>query len=317
VKNKPLAVIDIGTNTFRLLIAEVHKRKNYFIKEIHSERIITRLGEGVTKNRLIKKEAMKRGITALKKFNMLISQHRAQKVSAVATSALRKARNSSEFIKRIQETTGLKVKIISGRDEAKKTFSGMLAGITPPGTGLMVDIGGGSTELIFSIKDKPVLFHSLNLGVVYLADKYMKHDPPQEKDLREMVFEISKVIQSKSKPFTRLFSSDTVFIGTAGTITALAAIIQGLNTYVHNKIHKSKITIGEIQKIFSDFSSMTMKERAKLLPFEPSRFDIIVPGTLILLLLMKTFGLKKVMVSDYGLREGILLDLYRKIENKK
>jgi exopolyphosphatase/guanosine-5'-triphosphate,3'-diphosphate pyrophosphatase len=316
VKSKTLAAIDIGTNTFRLLIAEVqpkvYKKNDYNIKEIYSERIITRLGQGILEKQLFKKEAIDRSIDVLKKFSDTISRHHVHKTSAVATSALREAKNKGKFLRIAKETTGLEIKIISGREEAKKTFLGMLIGITMPETALMVDIGGGSTELIFTKSRKPLLVYSLNLGVVYLADKHMKKDPPLMKDLNQMGNEISQKIMLIVKLFAKLFSKNTVFIGTAGTVTALAAITQNLTKYEHSKIHNSKITIEKVRDIFSNISTITAKERAKYYALEPARLDIIVPGILILLKLMETFGFKEVIVSDYGLREGIILDLYRK-----
>lgn len=319
MKTKPLAAIDIGTNTFRLLIAkvkpEVHKN-NYNIKEIYSERIITRLGQGISESGSIKKGAITRSIIVLKKFSDIISHHHVYKTSAVATGALRDAKNSDEFLKKVKETTGLEIEIISGEEEAKKTASGMPIGITPPKTALMVDIGGGSTELIFTRLRKPLLAHSLNLGVVYLADRYMKNDPPLNKDLNKMGNKISQKIMPVAKSFTKLFSKDTAFIGTAGTVTTLAAITQHLAKFDHSKIHNSKIPLEKVRGIFSVISTITAKERIKYHPFEPARLDIIVPGTLILLKLMEAFGFKEIIVSNYGLREGVLLDLYEKIIQK-
>ena len=321
MKNKPLAAIDIGTNTFRLLIAKVlrdaHKKNNYNINEICSERIITRIGEGIHESGLIKKEAITKGITALKKFSDTISRHNVYKISVIATSALREAKNRDEFLKKAKEATGLDIEIISGEEEARKTSLGMLLGITIPKTALMADIGGGSTELIFIGQRKPELVHSLNLGVVYLADKYMKNDPPLKKDLGQMDRHISKEIGTIVRPYLKLKTQNlklkTVFVGTAGTVTTLSAISQHLTKFEHNQIHNSKLTIEEIRNIFSKISTITAKERVKYHPFEPERLDIIVPGTIILLKILETFGFREVIVSNYGLREGILLDLYEKM----
>lgn len=320
MKSKLLAAIDIGTNTFRLLIADIrHNRKtnNYDIEKICSERIITRLGEGISESGLIKKKAITRSIVVLRKFSDLISHYHVYKTSAIATSALRDAKNNYEFLKKVKETTGFQIEIISGDEEAKKTTLGVMAGLKPPKTALVLDIGGGSTELIFTQRKKPLLTKSINLGVVHLANKYMKNDPPLKKDLNQMDKKINQKIMSIVKPFKKLFSEDTVFIGTAGTVTALAAITQHLTKFEHSKIHNTKLTIEKIKNIFSDISTITAKERMKYLPFEPARLDIIVPGTLILLTLMKVFGLKEVIVSNYGLREGILIDLYNKVGSKE
>ena len=313
MKIEPLAAIDIGTNTFRLLIAKVlynPKINKYKIKEIYSERIITRLGQGISENGLIKKSAIHRGLSALKKFHDVISHYNVYETSAIATSALRDAKNKDEFLCNAKEKIGLEIKIISGREEAKMTFAGMLTGITAPESVLMVDIGGGSTELIFARQRKPVVAHSLKLGVVYLADRYMKSDPPLKKDLNQMDDIISMKIMSKVRTFAKLLSKDTALVGTAGTITTLATMVQHLKKFDHSKVHNFKLGIKKIKNIFSDISIVTAGERVKYHPFEPERLDIIVPGTFILLKLMETFGFKTVIVSNYGLREGILLDLY-------
>jgi exopolyphosphatase/guanosine-5'-triphosphate,3'-diphosphate pyrophosphatase len=319
VLNKPLAAIDIGTNTFRLLIAKVQfdpKTNSYNIKEIHSERIITRLGRGFSENDLIKEEAIRKGISVLKEFSKIITHHKVYKTVAVATGVLRDAKNSDEFIRKVKEKTGLEIKIISAKEEAEKTALGILIGLNPPESALMVDIGGGSTELIFARDGKPSLVRSLNLGVVYLADKHMKSDPPEDKELTQMAEEISKEIDLEVRRFKKLFSENTVFIGTAGTVTTLAAMSQNLKRFEHRKIHNTRLNIEKINEIFSIISSIPAKERVKYHPFEPSRLDIIVPGTLILLKLMYAFGFKEVIVSNYGLREGVLLDLYRELRDE-
>ncbi len=315
MENQKLAAIDIGTNTFRLLIGEVERdpvRKNYSIKEVCSKRIITRLGNGITDNGIIKEQAVARSIKALKQFSRIISRHRVNKTSAVATSALREAKNSKDFLDKARDAAGLDIKVISGRQEAKLTASGMLIDMTPPKSALMLDIGGGSTELIFMKGKKPLAIHSLDLGVVYLAGKYMISDPPLPEDLGRMKEEISKKITASIKSFKKLFSRDTVFIGTAGTVTALAAMSQNLKRFNHNKVHKFILTLDNVRKIFSTISRLSSEERAKHIPFELARLDIIVPGTLILLQIMESFGFEEITVSNYGLQEGVLIDLYNK-----
>jgi exopolyphosphatase/guanosine-5'-triphosphate,3'-diphosphate pyrophosphatase len=320
-----LAAIDIGTNTFRLLIAKIHFNpgdNKYSIKEIYSERVITRLGEGIHEKKLLKKEAIDRSIQSLKKFSNVISRYNVHKTAAIATSALREAVNGTEFIEKVLKETGLDIKIISGEEEAIMTTSGMLMDLTIPESALMIDIGGGSTELIFLKNNNtnlspgylahPVLIRSLNLGVVYLADRYMKNDPPTKHDLSMMGTDILQGISSVAESFTKYFSAGTAFIGTAGTITTLAAIAQGLTEFEHDKIHNFKLSRDQVENIFSTISVLTSKERAKYIPFEPARLDIIVPGTLILLKLMEIFGFKVLTVSNYGLREGILLDLFKR-----
>lgn len=314
-----LAAIDIGTNTFRLLIAEARKVRgnNYTIREIFSERIVTRLGEGIAETGLLKKTAILRSISALKKFRRIICRHHVYRTCAAATSALRDAKNKSTFLKKAEKDTGFKIEIISGKEEAKKTSSGMLAGVNPAGTALMIDIGGGSTELIFIKNKKILLVKSLNLGVVYLAEKHMKNDPLLKEDLSRMSREIIRKINPIIKPFAKLSSGKTVLIGTAGTVTTLAAIAKRLTRFDKSKIHNSKITLEKIRRIFYDISTVSAKERIRYHTFDPTRLDIIVPGTLIVIKLMESLGFKEIIVSNYGLREGIIIDLYNKVKNEK
>ncbi|MBI4681507.1 MAG: hypothetical protein HY757_00150 [Nitrospirae bacterium] len=148
MKNQKLAAIDIGTNTFRLLIAEIHPdstQGNFSFKELCSKRIITRLGDGIAHDGSINKQSVMRSIKALKQISRVISRHRVDKISAVATSALREAKNSRDFLDKARDAAGLDIKVISGRQEAKLTASGMLIDMPPPKSALMVDIGGGST----------------------------------------------------------------------------------------------------------------------------------------------------------------------------
>ncbi len=314
MKNRKLAAIDIGTNTFRLLIAEVchHPLQNtYSINEIHSERVITRLGEGIHDGRNLSREAMDRSIKALRKFCQAIAFKDVYKVSAIATSALREAENSDYFLGEVKKVTELPIEIISGQREAEVTAAGMFLDMTVPEKAFMIDIGGGSTELIYAIKGSPERVRSLNTGVVHLAGKYMSSDPPDRENLDRMEQEILRSIHGSYQSFRDYFSNDTVMIGTAGTVTSLAAMSQNLREFDHRKIHNFLLPIHAVKNIFTTISSLSSKERAEHIPFELSRLDIIVPGTLILSTLMETFGFAEIRVSNYGLREGILIELFK------
>jgi exopolyphosphatase/guanosine-5'-triphosphate,3'-diphosphate pyrophosphatase len=313
MKTRPLATIDIGTNTLRLLIAEIgynSGKKNYTIHEVYSERVITRLGEGLPEGGLMRDEAITRSLAVLQKFSETLSHYGVGKTAVVATSALREAKNSTRFLQQAKESSGLDINIISGEEEAKKTAAGMMIDLCLPQTAFMVDIGGGSTELIFSRQRQPLLVQSLNVGVVYLTERYMKQDPPAQEDLKLMGNEISLKIKTLAGLFKKLLTNSTAFIGTAGTVTALSAITQKLTRFEHKKIHNTKITKEQVKDIFSKISHITSRERAQYLPFEPQRLDIIVPGTFILLTLMEEFGFQELIVSNFGLREGILIELY-------
>lgn len=320
MQDKPLAAIDLGTNTFRLLVAAVNfdsANQRYSLKELHSERIITRLGEGLSKKPVLKRDAIERGLSALIKFKDVLSRFDVCEMRAVATSALRKAENSKEFLRKAKEASGIGIKIISGREEARITASGMMIDIPVPETALMLDIGGGSTELIFAMNGKPLMVKSVDLGVVYLAGKYMKKDPPSKTEIQRMDEEISSVITRAAGPFRRMIRENSSLIGTAGTVTSLAAIAGKLKMFEHKKIHGKKLTRETVSRICSDISFISSHKRAGFIPFEPARLDIIVPGTRILLKLMDTFGFRGLTVSNYGLREGILAELYRRLQDEE
>lgn len=307
MKSRRLAGIDIGTNTFRLLIAEVDDKG---INELCSERIITRLGEGVSVTGLLKEEAVERGLNALKEFRNIIAAHKVESVEAAATSAFRVAKNSGDFIKRAIDETGVDIKILSEDEEARKTFRGMKMGIEIPDSSLMIDIGGGSTEFILSKNGKAIFIRSLKLGVVYLADKYMNSNPPADDEKKQMRNEVLQALASLETQFTKA----KALIGTAGSITTIAAMAKGLTRFARSKVHNTRISFEAVRDIFTAISGSARKERAELYPvLDSSRQDIIVPGAMVLLEVMKKFGFKEILVSDNGLREGILLDLYDKI----
>ena len=307
MRSRRLAGIDIGTNTFRLLIAEVTANN---LHELYSGRIITRLGEGVSVTGLLKEEAIERGLKALKEFINIIYEHKVESVAAVATSAFRVAKNSGDFVKRAKDEIGIDINIISEEEEARKTFRGMKMGIEVPESALMVDIGGGSTEFIFSENGEASFIRSLKLGVVYLADMYMKSDPPTDDGKKQMHDAVLQALNSLEPRF----SEAKALIGTAGSITTISAMSKRLPGFERSKIHNTTIPLDSVKDIFTAISYSTRKERAELYPaLDPSRLDIIVPGAMILLDIMMKFGFKEITVSDNGLREGILLDLYDKI----
>jgi len=313
MKSKTLAAIDIGTNTFKLLIAEISKDG---LKEVYSERIITRLGSGVSINNTLNEVAMENGLAALSKFRSVISNFQIDAISAVGTSALREAINSDLFLTKAKIQAGFDIRIISEKEEAIMTSIGMLMDLSTSETYLLIDIGGGSTEFIFIKAGTIISTHSLCLGVMYYADKYMKHDPLHQTDITSMNRNIVEAVENV-KLVKKEFSGASVLVGTGGTVTTLSAIAQGLEYFNRDKIHNYHLSLDKVGGVSSDISYVSSVERAGKYPIlEPSRLDIIVPGTLILKTIMVTFGFKEVIVSDNGLRKGLLIDLYRRLPER-
>lgn len=313
MKPKVLAGIDIGTNTFRLLIAEAYENS---LKPICSERILTRLGEGVSINNMLKPEAIKRSIDALKVFRDKIADHKIEGIAAIGTSVLREAQNRDIFLTAAMLEAGIEIKIATESEEADFSSSGMMMDIEVPESALLIDIGGGSTEFILTSKGKQVYFKSINLGAVYLHDMHIKSDPPSAEEIFMMESEISRKLDLVAAPMNKHISARTSLIGTAGTITSLSAMYQNLCEFRHDRIHSSKIPLQDIKNIYSKLSKASRIKRIGLYPvLESSRSDIIQPGTAILLKIMNTFSFNEITVSNYGLREGIILDLYSRISH--
>lgn len=303
-----LAGIDIGTNTLRLLIAETGSAT---LQEIYSDRRITRLGEQLDLTNELSAIPRERSLKALADFAFKIKRYPVNQISAVGTSALRNAANATEFIRDVFEQTGLSINVISGREEARLTLLGVSRALSTISleSAIVIDIGGGSTEIVSgNLRAQPVDI-SLPLGAVYLTDRFILNDPPTEEEmglLREFVRaelrNVSFDIDARNR--------GSVLAGTAGTITTLAAMDQKLPEYLPEKINGSVLTLGSVEQMIAKLSGTALKRRREIPGLEPGREDIILAGAIITQEIMKRFGFTELRVSDWGLREGILFDLY-------
>ncbi len=305
-----LASIDIGTNTIRLLIGEVGGDGR--VRDALLKREITRLGGGFDGEKL-HSEAKQRTLTALKSFAAILAEAGVKNVRAAATSIVREARDGLTFLEEVKVQTGIAVEVIDGETEATLTLKGVLSALEKGGNRTLVfDIGGGSTEYILSGTGGIVAVSSLNMGVVSLAEARLHSDPPSKNEVQSITEEIDRFLLSLEKkmpPLNQLKDSDTRLVGTAGTITTLAALDQDLEVYDSRKINNYLLTKAAVESLFQRLTSMRHAERAALRALEEGRADLIIPGTLIVLETMTRFGFDEMVVSDYGLLEGLLLDL--------
>lgn len=305
-----LAGVDIGTLTCRLLIARVSEEGR--LTELRSDRRIVRLGEGVDRYHALRPDAMDRVISALLEWRKVIETYPVDGEIAVATSAVRDAKNRDEFLGRIKRETGFEVELISGEEEARRTMLGIKAGL-PDGVSsvLGLDIGGGSTEFILDRPGRAPIVRSIDIGVVRLTERMLLHDPPTERE-RQAAYEMIKKETEQVRAWLGDFSGAT-FVGTAGTITTLAAMAQQLPAYEPARIHNYALNLATVQKLEQDLCSRTKTQRRGMPGLEAGREDVIVAGVLILRTVMETLGYQECLVSDYGLREGILIDLARRL----
>ncbi|MBI5197358.1 MAG: Ppx/GppA family phosphatase [Nitrospirae bacterium] len=316
-----LAGIDIGTNTIRLLIAELGADRR--IRETYSDRRITRLGESLIRTGNLSEAAMNRTLEVLRRYGDLCRKHEVQSVISVATSAVRESSNGHLFVKKIQEELGLRVRVLSGTEEASLTLSGVVSDLSSAvdqeRSILMMDIGGGSTEFVsYSPQveggrsrrsDQANVRYriSTDLGVVLMTERYIHSDPISPEDLEALSQAVWARLREVPPP---VGNGQPVMVGTAGTVTTLAAIDLGLTEYDPQRVHHSILKKETVDEWLKRFLTMTVSQRLSIPGLESGREDIIVSGTLIVQKAMEWFGFHEMVVSDYGLREGAVLALF-------
>ena len=305
-----LAGIDIGTLTCRLLIGRVSAEGR--LTEVHADRRILRLGEGVDRDHLLRPAAMARALETLRDWRSVITKHQVDGYIAVATSAVRNARNREEFLGRVKQEIGFDVEVLSGEEEARRTMLGIRSGLPAGVTNILgLDIGGGSTEFILDRPGHAPVIRSIEIGVVRLTERLLTSDPPtadQIQSARELIQKETEQIR------TMLGELDgTTLVGTAGSITTLAAMAQKLPAYEPARIHNYRLGLETIRGLERELLGLTKAQRRGMPGLEAGREDVVVAGTLILRGVMETLGFTEGLVSDVGLREGVLLDLAERL----
>lgn len=308
------ASIDLGTNTLRLLIAEP---ADGLIKPVFYTRKITRLGGNYAEEAGIDPESAERTFSALEEFKRHIDEYGVTEVMAFATSVVRRARNRDWFSGEVKKRAGIDITVITGGTEARLSLLGVLSVLEQRnGKKLVIDIGGGSTEFIATDGTEMKGGWSMEMGVVHLTEKYLRSDPPDAAELDGIEQEVKSVLRElKSRmrkdgvdPDEFSGQKGAVFVGTAGTITTLAAIDQDLEAYDRNRINNYRIKKERVEAIYKRLAGLCVRERERVLNMEKGREDLIIPGSAITLLTMEAFGFGSAVVSDAGLLEGILID---------
>lgn len=299
-----VAAIDCGTNSIRLLIADI---ENGTLTDVVRTMVIVRLGEGVDKTGEFSQAALTRTFAAIETFALLISQHQPERVRFVATSASRDVSNRSEFMDGVLSRLGIEPDIISGDEEAKLSFLGATADLVneqepPAAPYLVVDIGGGSTEFVLGTTG-PTAAISTNVGCVRMTERHLISDPATAQEIAAAIADIDAAIDLayQSVPISQAHS----LIGLAGSVTTVAAIALGLSEYDSTAIHGSRISAPDIHRITGELLAMTRAQRAKLGPMHEGRIDVIGSGALVLDRIMTRTGLGEVVVSERDILDGI------------
>ncbi|MCF6289646.1 MAG: Ppx/GppA family phosphatase [Desulfobacterales bacterium] len=296
------AGIDIGTNTFRLLIGEIVGQG---IHPLARGLATVRLGQGLANGRIINQEAIKRGITALAGFRGQLDRFQPRTVRACGTAALRQAGNRDEFLDRAQQTLGLPIEIISGDNEARLGLNGVCNALDEPIPGplLIVDVGGGSSEFIAVHGDRQPLVFSLELGAVALSEEFPAMANPAGEDYQALDRKIDMALEAV---LDRL-PAEPALIGCGGTVTSLAALDLGMVSYQAERIQGHCLDRARLTALWQRLAGLTVAERCRLPLLGPGRGDIILAGARIYQRLLTRLGVTAMMVSDAGLLEGILL----------
>lgn len=299
IKNKVTAAgIDIGSNSVRLLIAEVADNKIENI--VYQEKATTRLASNISATGCLGEEQFNLTIDVLKNFKKAIDKYNVTKIMAVATSAVREAKNGIDFINEASKV-GINISIISGIEEGILEYNGVCAGLDIKNNPVIVDVGGGSTEIIFKQDNGSISAESFKIGVVKMADMF---------DFAETTIEnIEPCRNYVHDYFKKVTIPDNIeqFIATAGTATTIAAIDLGMKEYDWQKINGYVIKKDRIKEILYNTAKIPYKERINIVGMDKGREDLIIPGALIFLEILEKTNLQDITVSDFGLREGAVV----------
>lgn len=303
-----VAAIDCGTNSIRLLIADIENGK---LTDVVRQMIIVRLGEGVDKTGEFSKAALERTFAATEVYAKLIAEHKPERIKFVATSASRDVSNRDVYVAGIKERLGIEPTVISGDEEARLSFLGATADLLteadrPEAPYLVVDIGGGSTEFVLGTT-KPEQALSTNVGCVRMTERHLVSDPPTDEQIAAATHDIDAAIDQAGKVVD--LTQAKSLIGLAGSVTTVAAIALGLDEYKSEVIHGSRISSSEVHRVATELLKMPRSERAKIGPMHPGRVDVIGGGALVLDRIMQKTGITEVVISERDILDGIARDL--------
>lgn len=297
-KDNIAAGIDIGSNSIRLIIAEVENNKITNI--IYQEKATTRLAANINKTGILSEEPFNKSIDVLAGFKKALDKYNVKKIKAVATSAVREANNGEEFIK-AAKNAGIEISIISGKEEGMLEYIGVCSGFDAGSHPLILDVGGGSSEIIYMQENNELHTESHKIGVVKMADMF---------DFQSSSAEIIEKCRRYIKEF---FKNITIpnniqsFIATAGTATTLAAIDMEMTKYDFNKVNGYKISKEKVIEILYKVYSKPYNKRLEIKGMDKGREDLIIPGILIILEILSKTSIDIITISDFGLREGAVV----------
>lgn len=313
-----LAAIDCGTNSIRLLVADVTRYDDGTtnLRDVHREMRIVRLGQGVDATGRLHQDALARTRDALADYTSLCRRKGAERVRMVATSATRDAANRDEFFDMTRAVLGVEAEVISGDEEARLSFTGAVGDLDPEdGPFVVTDIGGGSTEVVVGtwdgVRADVVGARSVDIGCVRITERCLRSDPPTDAEIAAGR-EFAREVLGQAFATVPVDKANT-WVGVAGTITTLSAVSQDLPGYDPDAIHLSRLSDDEVDRTAARLLGATREQRAALGPMHPGRVDVIGGGALITQVLAAEFasaaGISELLVSEHDILDGIVLSL--------
>ncbi|KOG65485.1 exopolyphosphatase [Streptomyces griseoflavus] len=323
-----VAAIDCGTNSIRLLVADLDPATGE-LKDLDRRMTIVRLGQGVDRTGRLAPEALERTFAACREYAGIIRELGAEKLRFVATSASRDAENRDDFVRGVRDILGVEPEVITGDQEAEFSFTGATKELTGgqtagaerlPAEGgggrraglatpyLVVDIGGGSTEFVLG-SDAVRAARSVDIGCVRMTERHLVRDgriiadPPGEEQIAAIKADLARALDQAAE--TVPLAEARTLVGLAGSVTTVAAIALGLSEYDSAAIHHSRIPLSQVREITHRLLTTTHEERAKIPAMHPGRVDVIAAGALVLLAIMERIGAQEVVVSEHDILDGI------------
>jgi exopolyphosphatase/guanosine-5'-triphosphate,3'-diphosphate pyrophosphatase len=301
-----VAAIDCGTNSIRLLIADI---TNGNFKEVVRQMEIVRLGQGVDQNKSFHPDAIARTLSAVEKFSAQISSKGVEKVRFCATSATRDASNRVIFTDGVKKILGIEVEVIPGEEEAELSFIGATKELSQnEGPFLVVDIGGGSTEFVYG-GEKVSAAKSVNIGCVRMSERHLNTQPPSMAQIAQAIVDIDIAI-TQAAAVVPITTAKTL-VAVAGTATTVAAAALELTDYDRHLIHLSRISSDKVHKVAATFQSMNKDQIASLGFMHPGRVDVITAGSLVLSRIMAATGATEFVASESDILDGMAWSLIK------
>ena len=299
-----VAAIDCGTNSIRLLIADISGGK---FKEVLRDMEIVRLGQGVDENKSFHPDAINRTLAAVEKFKNQLAGKGVEKIRFCATSATRDAANRDLFIDGVRQILGVEVEVIPGEEEARLSFNGATKELLQSDTPfLVVDIGGGSTEFVYGNKEVEFA-KSVDIGCVRMSERHLKSQPVEMGQVAQAIIDIDKAIAQAAAVVP--ISTAKTLVAVAGTATTIAAAALELETYDRYAIHLSRIPAEKVHKVSAAFQAMTKSDISKLGFMHPGRVDVITAGSLVLSRVMAATGATEFVASESDILDGMAWSL--------